>query len=318
MARISMQLRNYVLFLSVAMSSAAALEPHVPSTPTISISLSDWTGQHVSAHIMGTVLEKAGFTIKYVEIEYLEQIKAIAEGNLDIVTEIWATTGQEVLQQGLATGKIEAFSDTGLMSIEEWWYPLYVKEKCPGLPNWRALNKCAELFATPETAPLGHYLGGPVAWGGHDEERIEALGLHYKVQHAENDAQLLQALDTAYKAQQPILLWVYAPYWIPDEYAGEWVEFPRYQPECYTNPSWGINPEKAYDCGKPRGPIWRVISKELHEQHPRAYQIFRAFRLNNYEMSAMVKRIDVHHEKLEEVVEAWMQKNTKRWQAWLR
>lgn len=298
-------------------SQAASLEPHVPYTPTLRISINDWTGQHLSSHIIGEVLKKAGYQVQYVEVEYLKQIKELTLGNLDFVMEVWATTGKEVLDEGLKTGNIESFSDTGLMSIEEWWYPLYMKEKCPKLPDWRALNDCAELFATPETAPLGRYLGGPVSWGGYDEERIEALGLNYKVEHVENDAQLYQELDVAYKAHQPILLWIYAPYWIPNEYAGEWVEFPRYQPECYTNPSWGINPKKTHDCGKPRGPIWRVVSKHVIAQYPKAYKIFRAFRLNNYEMSRMVKQVDVHHEKIEDVVAAWMQKNTRRWQAWL-
>ena len=32
-------------------------------------------------------------------------------------------------------------------AIEEWWYPTYMKEKCPGLPNWEALNDCAEAFS---------------------------------------------------------------------------------------------------------------------------------------------------------------------------
>ena len=39
------------------------------------------------------------------------------------------------------------------------------------------LNDCAELFATPETAPKGRYLGGPVTWGGYDDERVTALDL---------------------------------------------------------------------------------------------------------------------------------------------
>ena len=54
-----------------------------------------------------------------------------------------------------------------------------MKEKCPGLPNWEALKSeaCAEAFSTAETAPKGRYLGGPVTWGGFDDERVEALGL---------------------------------------------------------------------------------------------------------------------------------------------
>ena len=29
---------------------------------------------------------------------------------------------------------------------EEWWVPKYVADKCPGLPDWKALDKCAEIF----------------------------------------------------------------------------------------------------------------------------------------------------------------------------
>ena len=35
---------------------------------------------------------------------------------------------------------------------------------------------CAEAFSTPETAPKGRYLGGPVTWEGFDDERVVALG----------------------------------------------------------------------------------------------------------------------------------------------
>ena len=56
----------------------------------------------------------------------------------------------------------------------------------------------------------------------------------------------------------PIVQWVYAPHWAPIKYKGEWVEFPKYEPACYKDPAWGINKTATHDCGKPRGPIWKV------------------------------------------------------------
>ena len=49
-----------------------------------------------------------------------------------------------------ATGKTERLGALGPKAKEEWWYPIYMKEKCPGLPNWEALKdpKCAEAFST--------------------------------------------------------------------------------------------------------------------------------------------------------------------------
>ena len=141
----------------------------------------------------------------------------------------------------IATGKVEVLGPTGMQAKEEWWYPAYMKEKCPGLPNWEALKDpaCAEAFATAETAPKGRYLGGPVTWGGFDEERIEALDLPFEVIHAGTDAALFAELESAYQRQAPILLWIYAPHWAPAKYEGEWVEFPDLHRRVLHRPGLG-------------------------------------------------------------------------------
>ena len=131
------------------------------------------------------------------------------------------------MEASLATGKTVDLGETGMVAIEEWWYPMYMKEKCPGLPDWKALNECTEAFATPETHPKGRYLGGPVTWGGYDDERADALGLDYEVVHAGTDAALFAELESAVQRKAPILLWIYTPHWAPIKYEGEWVDFPR-------------------------------------------------------------------------------------------
>src|SRR3546814_5043795 len=92
--------------------------------------------------------------------------------------------------------------------------------------------------------------------------RSEALELDYEVVHAGTDAALFAELESAYQRKAPILLWIYAPHWAPIKYEGEWVEFPEYTTECYDDPVWGSNPDMAYDCAKPRGPIWKVADRK--------------------------------------------------------
>nr|WP_274594873.1 glycine betaine ABC transporter substrate-binding protein [Parasedimentitalea marina] len=67
---------------------------------------------------------------------------------------------------------------------EDWWYPAWTKESCPGLPSWEALNACADKFTTPETGSKGRFLGGPVDWLKHDQERVDALGMNFTVVNA--------------------------------------------------------------------------------------------------------------------------------------
>jgi glycine betaine/proline transport system substrate-binding protein len=230
---------------------------------------------------------------------------------------MWETTGREAMDEAIATGNVVNLGPTGMEAIEEWWYPLYMKDLCPGLPDWEALNDCAAEFATAETAPKGRYLGGPVTWGGFDPERVEALGLDYEVIHAGTDAALFAELESAYQREAPILLWVYAPHWAPLKFEGEWVEFPEYTAECYEDPSWGVNPDLAHDCGKPRGPIWKVAWAGLADKWPGAAAAIEAFSVDNDTMGAMIARVDLDGEVLEDVVEDWIEDNEDVWQAWI-
>jgi glycine betaine/proline transport system substrate-binding protein len=160
------------------------------SKDPIKITLHDWTGQYITTKIMGEVLKKGGYAVKYVQADYIAQFAGLESGDLHVAMEIWETTGRDAMDAATATGKVENLGETGMKAIEEWWYPKYMEERCPGLPNWKALNDCAEAFSIPETAPRGRYLGGPVTWGGYDDERAEALELDYEVVHAGTDAAL--------------------------------------------------------------------------------------------------------------------------------
>jgi len=209
----------------------------VESEDVIKITLHDWTGQLLTSNIAAAVLEEAGYNIELVKADYLAQFAGLETGDLHVAMEIWETTGREAMDASLATGKTVNLGETGMLAREEWWYPEYMKEQCPGLPDWKALNKCASKFATAETAPKGRYLGGPVTWGGFDEERVAALGMNFAVVHAGTDAALFAELESAYARKAPILLWIYQPHWAPVKFKGEFVEFPPYTPECYSNPA---------------------------------------------------------------------------------
>ena len=311
------------VLLSAAGGMAAALLFSLPaaaqdSTDPVKVTLHDWTGQLITAHIAGEVLKQAGNNVEYVVADYLAQFAGLKTGDLHVAMEIWATTGQEALDEGVASGGVENLGETGMLAKEEWWYPLYMKERCPGLPNWEALKNCAEAFSIPETAPKGRYLGGPVTWGGFDEERVAALGLDYEVVHAGTDAALFAELESAVQREAPVLLWIYAPHWAPAKFQGEWVEFPAYEPACYTDPKWGVNPDATHDCGKPTGPIWKAAWSGFKDKWPHAHKVIQSFELNNDEMNAMITKVDLEGQTVDAVVAEWMQANEARWKEWIK
>ncbi len=246
-----------------ALSLASAPAQAAPeSMDPIKLTLHDWTGQLITTNIMAEILKKAGYNVELVQADYLAQFAGLESGDLDVAMEMWETTGREAMDAATATGKVENFGPTGMKAKEEWWYPAYMADKCPGLPNWEALKDeaCAQAFSTAETAPKGRYLGGPVTWGGFDDERVEALDLPFEVIHAGTDAALFAELESAYQRQAPILLWVYAPHWAPAKYKGEWIEFPGIHRRLLQRPVLGIEPGHGLRL---RQAAWRDLEGRL-------------------------------------------------------
>ncbi len=304
-----------IAFIAAAAMSVSAMSAGAraaESSDPIKLILNDWTGELISTHLMGEALKRQGYKIDYVQADAMAEFQGLQTGDLHVAMEVWSTTQKDVFDDALKTGKVENIGESGMKAREEWWYPEYMKEKCPGLPDWNALKQpdCIKAFSTPDTAPKGRYLGGPVTWAGFDDERVAALGLDFEVVHAGTDAALFAELESAYKRKAPILLWIYAPHWAPAVYKGEWVEFPPYTPECYA--------EKKYNCGKPHGPIWKAAWTGVKTKWPKAHDAITKFSISTDEMNKLVYKVDRDKESVEDVTNKWLDENEARWKAWFQ
>ena len=300
--------------LALAIGAAAPASAAVPeSKEPIKIALFDWTSVNINAKILGGILQKLGYNVEYPTADYLSSLTTgLTNGDLTVGLEFWDTTAGEAMKASDATGQTERLGALGPKAKEEWWYPLYMKERCPGLPNWEALKspECAKAFSTPETAPKGRYLGGPVTWEGFDDERAKALGLPFEVVHAGTDAAMFAELESAYQRKAPILLWIYSPHWATSKYQGEWVQFPEYTPDCYA--------KKLYTCGKPHGEIWKYAWAGMKEKWPEAYKVAKAYTIPTDQLNKMSGEADLGGKSIDDVANAWIEANQSVWQAWAK
>lgn len=298
-----------------AMGTVAAEVPE--SDDPIIMTLNDWSSQKVNAYIMGGVLEEMDYNVEYQTADYLAQFSGIKSGDLTVAMEIWETTARDKFLEAVDSGNAVDLGSIGVRAIEEWWYPKYVEEECPGLPDWKALRECADVFATPQTAPNGRYLGGSVTWEGHDEERIEALDLPFEVVHAGTAAALIAEIESAIERKRPIVAWVWQPHWLPAKYDGEWVQFPEHTDACYDDPSWGSNPDMKYDCGKPRGWIKAIGWADGEDKWPTAYAAIRNFELSSDTIGELAGKVGLEDWSVEETAQWWIDNNRDVWQEWV-
>ncbi len=316
-----MQKHNVIRCITAAltMTAGAAMAAAPESDREIRISLNNWSSQNVSSYILGTVLDSMGYNVDYIQAETMAQFAGLESGDITMQTEIWPTTQGKRFAAGLEAGNIVDLGGLGLNAIEEWWFPTYMKEICPGLPNWEALKEpaCAEAFSNAQTAPNGRYLGGPASWEGFDDERVEALDLPWTVIHAGSDAMMWAELDSAYKRKAPIMLWVFSPHWWPTKYEGEFIQFPAYTDECYEDASWGTNPDMKYDCGKPTGELHKTAWVGGTEIWPAAYSVLENMTFTEGQYATIIAQVDVDGRRAQDVAEQWVAENEEVWKSWM-
>ncbi len=319
------KLTHWVATAAIAALVAVAAQPpaaraDVPeSKDPIKVVIMGYSGDNIIMYIYGGLIEKLGYKVEFTPADYLGQFAGLKEGDLHIGSPGWDTTAKAAMADAWGSGDVLNMGNMGIAVNEDWWYPLYVKDVCPGLPDWRALRDpdCAKALSVVETSPNGRFLSGPIEWGGHDAERVEALDLPFEVIHAGSDGVLTAEFVATIKRKQPIVGWTWEPFWLPALYEGEFVEWPEYEDACYEDPSWGPNAGKAYDCGRPKGFMWKSAWAGGESIWPKAYDVWRKFQLNAKEMGEMVYNSDVEGVPTQTVAEQWIADNEGRWKAWL-
>ena len=287
------------------------------SSDPIKIAINEWTGQHVSAHISGSVLKAAGYNVEYVTAGAVPQFAAIAQGNLHLQPETWGNNVGEIYPKSVEAGDIVVLGLTGLEPIESWMYPSYMSEQCPGLPDVTALIECSQLFATAESFPNGHLITYPADWGTRSKDLVAAAGLPFQPVAGGSEGAMIAELQAAYKTKQPILMMFWQPHWVHSEMDFDWVEFPGYTEDCDTNASAGIYPDKTNDCGFKQANISKIVSRNFEEDWPGAFKIMQALKIDNATQNELLLEIDQKKRPLEEVIAEWMAGNEATWKPWV-
>ena len=167
-----------LIFVSLLILSIYYKDANADRSGIIKIPKHDWSSQLVGAEVIGELMKKIGEKIEYVPINSQNVYQAMAEGDIDIVNEIWERAFSVSYDKAKASGNIEEILTHDAITREDWWYPDYVEEICPGLPDWKALNSCSDKFVRDDSKGKGVFIGSPANWKKYNVERIDALGMN--------------------------------------------------------------------------------------------------------------------------------------------
>ncbi len=286
---------------------------------TIVLPLNDWASQRVLTKVVAKKIEQLGYKVEFVEIGSINQWGALRKGIIHLQIEVWQSTPDGAFAIAVRKGFIEDLGEHSAQGREDWWYPIYAEKKCAGLPDWRALNRCASLFSHSSNGKKpgkGVFYTGP--WNYRDADLIRALKLDFTIERLKNAEEIWEKLQLAKKDNRPVLLLNWTPNWIDARIEGRFVEFPAFTQECETDPSWGINKSLLYDCANPKVTLIKKAAwPNLKKQWPCIYQLIKKIDFSN-EMISEASALRVADGLSEEqAVEAWLKKYAYQNLQWL-
>lgn len=306
-----MQIRT--LCLAGALTFGTAATAIADTGQTIRIPINEWTGQHISAHIAGSLFEKAGFDVEYVTAGAVPQFAAIAQGDLHLQPEVWTNNVGEIYPRAVESGDLIVVGQLGLEPREGWIYPPYMAERCPGLPDYQALFDCAQAFASSDTFPNGRLITYPADWGTRSKELVENIGLPFQPVAGGSEGAMIAEVRSAIATEQPILMMFWAPHWLHAEETFDWVEFDATDGDCTEI----AGQTRGDACGFEQASIDKVVNSDFADNMPAAMAIFEALTITNDIQNQLMLEIDQEGRDLDEVIAEWMDENEDTWGPWL-
>ena len=287
------------------------------SSDAIKLPIHNWSSQIAGVYAVGAMLESTGNSVEYISADSTLVYTSMCEGDMDLVHEVWEGAFGVAFMEQVDAGCVIDAATHDAKTREEWWYPSYIEDVCPGLPDWEALNACAAMFATPDSGGKGRFLGGPVDWLKGDQERVEGLEMDFIVENAGTAGALWAALEAASANQEPIVLFNWTPNFIEAMYDGKFIEFPTFADECRTDPEWGMNPETTHDCGNPKDGYLKLgVWEGFPAKWPNAYAAVQKMNFSNLDIAQLAMYVDIDGMEPQDAAALWLADNCARWTGW--
>lgn len=280
----------------------------------------NWTNQQVNTEVARRVLTAMGADVSVQALDDTTVFAAMAESDDMVDMVVFRPTAQKFWDEYVTEKKtVVQIGDTGYETVEGWYVPTYVVEgdpergiepACPGLPDYTAINDCAEVFATPSTNGQARYLAGDPAWEPlfGDKERIQSLGLNVTQEYAGSEAALVAEFKRALDRGEPVMGLMWNPHMLFAKYDLTLVEMPPYSDEC-----WGT----TYACAWETASNSIVASADFASGHPVATKFFETYSLPVEPQNEIMLSIEEEGLTVEEAVEGWMTANESVWQSWI-
>ena len=302
-----MKVALWAIPITLGLATDAAAQPLGDTNTPIKIAINEWTGQNLTAHIAGTLLEKLGYKVEYVTAGTLPQFTGIASGVISVSPEVWPSNLGDVYPKAKAEGKLQEIGELGLDSRDGWIYTADTKVVCPGLPDWTALKNpaCVQALATPDSFPNGRLLDYPADWGSVSGVELKNFDIPFTPVPAGSEGAMVAELQSAVANQKPLLMRFWAPHWVLAQTPVEWLKMPPCDPKdlssCIVAP-----------------PVLKVVWSGFEQKWPAGFAMMKSLQVHAEDQQKLIYAVDKEGKTLDQAVAQWVDEHQSDWQGWVK
>lgn len=234
-------MRILLIVLTMVIAAGSALACDV-GRPVVFAGM-DWQSNAFHTAVAQKILE-AGYSCKTDVLPgtTIPLLQGVAQGDIDVVMEVWKDNVTEVWNRGLRRGQVVELGTNFPDAVQGWYVPRYLVEGsdalAPGLKAVSDLPVYKALFVDPEEPQKGRFYNCIAGWNCEviNSAKLKAYGLddYFTNFRPGTGAALAAAIASAFIREKPIVTYYWGPTWVLGKYDMVMLDEPPYEAEVFT------------------------------------------------------------------------------------
>lgn len=254
--------------------------------------------------------------------ETIPLINGLAQGDIDVIMEIWTANPAQPWVEALEAGRVVPVGTNFPDATEGWFVPRYLVEGEGALaPDLRAvadLPTYKDLFADPEEPGFGRFYNCPAGQVCEEinTKKLTVYGLDASFTNfrASNQA-LLAVVEAAVLQQQPVVFYYYGPSWLLGKYDFYQLEEPPFDAVIWADLTTNPNPTQA--TAYPVSDVIIGANTDFAAEAPGVIAFLDAYETTNAEVSQSLAYMRDNNATPEDAALWFLRENADIWSAWV-
>ncbi|MBT4739071.1 MAG: ABC transporter substrate-binding protein [Rhodospirillaceae bacterium] len=250
-------------------------------------------------------------------------LQGVAQGDIDIVMEVWKDNVTEVWNRGLRRKQVVEVGTNFPDAVQGWYVPRYMvvgeDAIAPGLISVADLPAHKTLFTDPEEPDKGRFYNCIAGWNCEviNSAKLKAYGLDADFTNFRpgTGAALAAAIASSYIRKKPIVTYYWGPTWVLGKYDMVMLEEPPFDADVFADLVSNPNPVAA--TAYPVVEVAIGANRNFSEEAPSIISFLTRYHTDAALVSAALAYMEETGGQAEDAAHHFLRTRSDIWTTWV-